>query len=166
MSSMKIKDMMQTDPVLISPDTDFHSLFCRFSSIPGSLLIVVDDDKRLLGVVTSYDVLRRMVPHYMDSHLASTLTDDELLVKNAFTRSAGLTARDVMVTNVLYVAAGDPFMRAKAIINDRGINALPVVDAEGRVVGEVCRKDVLAYLSTHCLQCACELSRTPAKDRA
>jgi CBS domain-containing protein len=56
---------------------------------------------------------------------------------------AGLLAADLMVGPVVTVAADASLADAARLMLDRGVNALPVVDGQGRVVGMVGIKDVL-----------------------
>jgi CBS domain-containing protein len=61
-----------------------------------------------------------------------------------------MRAADIMNPNVVTVASGSSLATATDILLEHGINALPVVDESGRVVGVVGIRDVLrAPLSSH-----------------
>jgi len=58
--------------------------------------------------------------------------------------SAGLTVRDVMTTAVVTIGPRTGLKEAAARLRTGGFSALPVVDAEGRVVGVLSEADLLA----------------------
>lgn len=156
---MKIRDMMNPNPIMVGPELRFGDLFCRYTNLIGAQLHVVDDGNMLLGVIASQDIMRRMLPAYLDTHLASLMVEDEMLVRKGFERNLDTTARDVMQTGVPTLMAKDPFIKAKAIMSETTSSAIPVVDEDERLVGEITCTHVLAYLSTHCLECACEMPK-------
>lgn len=80
---------------------------------------VVDPSLRVLGVVAESDVLM----------------DD---------RPGRATARDVMSSPALTVTVGTTVGVARALLATHRIGRLPVVDHRGRLVGIVCRRDLLA----------------------
>jgi len=53
----KVRDMMTADPTTIGPDSSVHDAARVIASSRHNRLPVVDDDRRLLGVVTRLDVL-------------------------------------------------------------------------------------------------------------
>jgi CBS domain-containing protein len=50
---------------------------------------------------------------------------------------------DVMTTEVAVVREGTPFKRVAAVMAEHGVSGLPVLDADGRVVGVVSEADLL-----------------------
>ena len=54
------------------------------------------------------------------------------------------TAKDIMTENPITVAPDDDIAAAVAILVQQRINGLPVVDADGRLVGILCQSDLVA----------------------
>ncbi|TMS00263.1 CBS domain-containing protein [Nonomuraea basaltis] len=54
-----------------------------------------------------------------------------------------IIVRDVMTTHVASVAAGTPFKDVAELLVRRGVSAVPVLDADGRVAGVVSEADLL-----------------------
>jgi CBS domain-containing protein len=98
-------------------------------------LPVLDTDNRLIGIVTLGD-LREARPSP-----ASTLSIYEmnyLLSK--------LTVESVMTHSPYTVTADTPIQRAAQIMLDRRVSGLPVVNAEGALVGIITESDIFRML--------------------
>ncbi|MFF3744279.1 CBS domain-containing protein [Streptomyces kronopolitis] len=85
-------------------------------------LPVVDAEDRVIGVVSATDLRR---------HRSATATDGTF------------TADAVMSAPARTVRADDSVVRAARLMSTSGIERLPVVDEEARLVGMVTRRDVL-----------------------
>jgi CBS-domain-containing membrane protein len=143
----------------VGPDTEFQTLLCKLAHTPGRLLHVVDEDGKLQGIISSFDLLHKIVPSYLSSDLAGIMDDEDEMVRRAYEKCRDMTARDLMTTDVMTLSANCLLMEAGALFREHGANAFPVVDDGGRVLGELTRKEVLAHMTTHCLECACEIPR-------
>ncbi|MEV6566923.1 CBS domain-containing protein [Streptomyces kronopolitis] len=85
-------------------------------------LPVLDAEDRVIGVVSATD---------LQHHRCATTTD------------GALTADAVMSTPARTVRADDSVVRAARLMSTSGMERLPVVDEEARLVGMVTRRDVL-----------------------
>jgi len=54
---------------------------------------------------------------------------------------------DVMTTTVVVLAPDTPITEAAAIMRERGVNRIPIVDADGGLVGIVARDDIVAAVA-------------------
>ncbi|EFL51126.1 CBS domain containing protein [Solidesulfovibrio fructosivorans JJ]] len=147
---MRIRNMMHKSLAVIGPDVDFAALLAAYRQMESRLVYVVDKDGKLLGVISSYDILRVMFPFYLDSNLVKALPDDESVLRQAFSACKGQPAADIMTTDFAAVTPDALFLEAEALIAERGVNVLPVIDDEGRLVGEVSRRAILKYLAERC----------------
>ena len=149
-----VSDIMDREPVTVSPDTDVKSLIevLQKNELPG--VPVVDADNKVLGIVTDSDLVISdeeadfHLPHYVNImggivFLESTKHFEER-AKKAF-------ASDVeeMMTSEHLVTVGpdEPAEHAARKISEKHHNRLPVVDGDGKLVGVVTRVDVLAALT-------------------
>ena len=148
---MLLRDLMTTNPAAIGPNTLFADLLAIYRDMDSMLLYVVDDEARLVGVISSYDILRVMLPFYLDSNLAKALPDDEAVIRHAFHACRGMPASAVMSRDLITLRPDDSFLTAEALFAERGMNILPVLDAEGRLVGELARRTALKHLAGLCL---------------
>ncbi len=107
------------NPVTVSPDTDVTTARQKMADADIGGLIVTDEAGRLLGIVTTRDVL--------------------LAPDGSIPVSRVMTPRDQMVVS----PAGQPLETARQILFDRRIEKLPMVDAENKVVGLITAQDII-----------------------
>jgi CBS-domain-containing membrane protein len=148
---MLLRDLMSTRPAAIGPDLPFEELLATYRDMDSLLLYVVDAEHILLGVISSYDILRVMLPFYLDSNLVKALPDDEAVVRHAFSACRTLPASALMTKDFVALNPGDSFLSAEALFAERSLNILPVVDAKGRLVGEIARRSALKHLAARLL---------------
>lgn len=147
---MRIRHMMHANPATVGPDVTFAALLRAYRKMDSRLVYVTDSDRRLLGVVSSYDLLRTMLPFYLDSNLARALPDDASVIRQAFAACKDRPVAEIMTRDFVAVGPDDSFLEAEALIAERGVTVLPVVDAGGRLLGEVSRRAILKYLAGRC----------------
>ena len=136
--------------VLAKPDCDYKSLLCKIADSVPRLAYIVDDNYKLLGIVSAVDLLKEIVPTYMNADLARSLTDDADFLKKQVEKVKNKCARDIMVTKFSFLLPHHQLLKADAMIAERGFNTLPVVDEQGKLLGEITRLDILLYLVTNC----------------
>lgn len=98
----------------------------------------VVDGGVVVGVITLRDLLER------EGHLSSQTTGPFLRAERHL---SNLSVADVMTKDVVTVGADDPLVRALEMMDETGVNRLPVVNDEGRPVGILARDDVLRAMA-------------------
>lgn len=112
-------DIMTSPVITVPADASAQHIAEILTGHRVSAAPVVDPDGRLLGLVSEFDLLAKQ----------------------------GRTAREVMTTAVITVSAATPVEDVRHLLIERRIRRVPVVD-EGRLVGIVSRRDVVALLAT------------------
>jgi CBS domain-containing protein len=135
----KIEDVMTRDVAVIGPDAEFQDIVAVLEARRISALPVVDDERRILGIVSEADLLRAQVEQAEDAHLLPGLRR----LTNRRTKGAGHTARDLMTSPVVSVESSSSTLRGARLMDRHHVKRLPVVDAGGRLVGIVSRCDLL-----------------------
>lgn len=146
---MKVADIMHAVVETVAPDTDFRTLLARQQDKASQLLYVLDQGK-LVGVISSLDLLKAMAPAWLDANLSRAVGDDQPLTLRSLQENAGRTARELMTPDPVTLSPQDHVLRAETLIRDTGVNVLPVVDAAGRLLGEVTRRDILNAVAKIC----------------
>ncbi|MFJ6479769.1 MULTISPECIES: CBS domain-containing protein [unclassified Streptomyces] len=129
MKHIKVGDLMTDEVVAVVSATSFKDVAKLLAQHDISGLPVVDDEDRVVGVVSESDLLIRqgtpVAPHTEASSLAE------------------VTAGEVMSTPAVTVDAEETAADAARLMTRRNVERLPVVDEEGRLVGIVTRRDLL-----------------------
>jgi acetoin utilization protein AcuB len=96
-------------------------------------LPVVDDDNRLVGMITDRDI-RSALPYDLTKGVATTGEREKF---------AHLMVGDVMSTDLLPVSPTHTLQDAILLLEKKKVGALPVVDEQNRVVGILSVRDLL-----------------------
>lgn len=147
---MRIRQMMRDTLATVGPDAPFAALVAAHRRRDSRLVYVVDDQTRLLGLVSCYDLLRAALPFFVDANLARALPEDAAVVCAGFAACQDRTAAEIMQREVVSVGPDDTVFSAEALFAEGRFNVLPVVDAAGRVVGELTRRRILDFLARQC----------------
>jgi CBS domain-containing protein len=115
MKHMKVGGLMTDDVVSAVPATSFREVAKMLAEHDISGVPVLDQDDHVVGVVSESDLLARHK----------------------------LTARDLMTSPAVTVHAEETVADAARLMVRRGVERLPVVDEEERLVGIVTRRDLL-----------------------
>lgn len=112
-------DIMTADVVSVSPDTTVEQVIDLFEHYGVSGLPVVDDENRLLGMITEYDLLRSIRTLEM----------------------VGIAA-DFMTRNVITVEHHASLVDVINTLLSSRVRRVPVIN-DGKLVGVVSRRDLL-----------------------
>lgn len=150
---MLIKSIMTTKVVTLSPDDTIASASMKMSSARISGAPVVEESGKLIGILSEADILRSLKTHQRSLHLVypslssisvtfqEQVTERETL--DAYKEIENVKVRDVMTTEVEVAREDEELRGAIKKMVAKGINRLPVVDSENKVIGIVTRGDIL-----------------------
>jgi CBS domain-containing protein len=122
---MHLTDVMATQVVSVSPDTMLGDAARRMVEVDIGAAVVLDESGDLVGVITERDLMR----------CVSEGTDPSTPVEQRMTR------------HVLTTAPETGIPEAMAMMVDGHFRHLPVVNADGHVIGIVSMRDLMAYTS-------------------
>jgi CBS domain-containing protein len=140
---MKAADVMTAHLITVGPDTEVRQiaetlLHHRISAVP-----VVDEQQRLLGIVSEGDLVLRAeneTEHKRSWWLTLFGGFDERSAM--FIKTHGRYARDVMTRNVVSVSEDTELGEIAQLLERHRIKRVPVV-RDGRVVGIISRANLL-----------------------
>jgi len=146
---MQVKDCMKSNVYTIMPSTSIREAASIFSQKHIGSLPVVDEQGKLVGLLQLHDLLELVLPDFIK------LIDDFNFVPNfgaVETRrpSAEILALPVskLMQKPVSIDAESGLLRAFSLLHKHQLHDLPVVDAQGKLVGIVSRVDVgAAFLS-------------------
>lgn len=134
-----VGDLARQDVPTVGPDATLGEVIDAVTATRLNRAIVIDSDRRVVGVVRDAEVIARLDPAQHSGVLAA-------LMGRAKPTADASTAKDVMVTPAITVAADRSVEEAARLMTDARVKVLPVVDADGRFVGAVDRADLLRYV--------------------
>jgi CBS domain-containing protein len=142
---MKAKDVMTTKVATVGPDMPINAIAALCLDRHISAVPVIDDDRRILGIVSEGDLMRRGETERRPSWWLAAFSNAEELARE-FTKTRGIRAKDVMTREVLTVTEETPIATIAELLEKRRIKRVPVV-RDGRIVGIVSRADLLRALA-------------------
>lgn len=147
MNDLKVTDVMTRLVVTLRPQETIQEAARRLLSNRISGAPVVDGG-RLVGVISEADLVRAYTPPARSRASLVATTPLMFLLRGTPPHDAhNTTVRDVMTTAVISISPGASLWEAAALIDRHGIRRLPVVDAEGVVVGIVARADLVRAMA-------------------
>jgi CBS-domain-containing membrane protein len=146
-------DVMTTRVIWVRKDATFREMVVALREYRVSAFPVVDDDRKVIGVVSEADMLNKEAlidePGFVDG----------ILHRRDQAKARGVTAGDLMTTAVVAVRPEDTVEHAAKLMYDRSVKRLPVTDENGHLVGIVSRADVLSVFDRTDSAIAHEITR-------
>jgi CBS domain-containing protein len=143
---MIVRDLMTTHPLSVLPTVPVRAIVELLSEHGISGVPVLDSHGVLLGVVTESDLLRRLsLPDEPRRGWFRGMFDDQDLAAVRYARAHGMTARDVMTTQLWTIGDDSTAGHAARLLEEHGVRRLPVV-RDDRLVGMISRADLLRAL--------------------
>lgn len=139
---MKVKDVMTTDVATTDPDTLLKEAARELVRRRISGMPVVDSDLQVLGVVSEADILAKegSEPRGGGGFLQWLVDPGDPWITARFD---AVTVGEAMSTPAQTITPDRPLAEAATIMLDEGVNRLPVVDTDGKLVGLVSRGDLV-----------------------
>ena len=160
-----VRDAMTRDVTTIAQDRDVHELEKLMLGQKVHGLPVVDEDGRLVGVVSQTDVLAWHFEAGVDGASfygeSGVLLDKERTGNLHISDIRSATVKEIMSPLVYCVAEDRPVVEAAATMIRNWIHRLIVVDDDLRVLGVISAIDLL-----HCIPGASEMLREVSRTRS
>jgi len=145
---MKAKDIMEPLDLYLYPTDTVRTAIHKMTGPPRpgekagvKGLTVLDENKKLVGMLDMLDILKALMPFYMDLSNLSEFAWDGMLERLA-ERIADKKVSDIMDHVLVTVESEASLMKCAESISKNDLQRLPVVDKEGRVVGIIYLRDL------------------------
>jgi acetoin utilization protein AcuB len=140
---MTVKDAMTKSPITIDPDAPLGTAVATMKDRRVRHLPVVDDQGRLIGMITDRDLRNAAFSPALAEYLSRGAQRRLRGVTEAFEE---MRVRDAMTWGVVTTRPEAPLAQAAAIMVEGHFGSLPVVEG-GKLVGLVTERDVLKALA-------------------
>lgn len=147
---MKAKDIMQKTVITIKPDTTIEEIAKILTDNHISGAPVVDDENKLIGIVTEGDLLHKettpRLPGVLSILGAFIYYNGLDKHKEDFRKLAASKASEIMTTDVITVTEGAEINEIASIMINQSINRVPVIRNK-KLVGIISRADIIKTLA-------------------
>jgi CBS-domain-containing membrane protein len=135
---MKIKDVIKRDVLTVKADDSLKKamiIICR-NKISG--LPVVDDDNKLIGIISEKDILKAMYlsPQEYIEYGATAFNEDR------YKDIMDDKVESVMSTTLTTATIDDDALKVASLMILKKVRRIPIVDNEGKVIDLVSQGDI------------------------
>jgi len=137
--SSTVADVMTRSVVAVRRNADYKEIVWALRHYRVSACPVIDDADRVIGVVSGTDLLYKQA----ESELPAGLVRLSWRLSEQ-TKAAAATAEQLMTSPAVVVQPRASIADAARLMQHKQIRRLPVVDADGRLIGIVTKCDLLS----------------------
>ncbi|QFT84412.1 Hypoxic response protein 1 [Halomonas sp. THAF12] len=141
---MRAADVMTPHVITVSPNSEVREIASLLLEHGISAVPVVDEDERVLGIVSEGDLIRRAEDDRRDK--AWWLRMFEVGDPGEYVKTHGRLAHEIMTREPVTIDEGTPVQEIARLLEKRRIKRVPVV-RDGRLVGIVSRANLLRGFS-------------------
>lgn len=148
MGALCCADIMSRDLVTVEYSTELEEVWALLRAHKIATLPVIDHNRRVLGMVSLVDILKRADLERYDTF--------QTRLGKFLRRTPGLTtdkpevAGHIMAKPAITIGMDAHILELVPMFSDRGLHHLPVVDERKGLVGMVTQSDLIAALYHHC----------------
>jgi len=149
-SKIFARDIMNANPPHCHMDTSVEEIARRFADEDVTGMLVVDDDQRLLGVITESDLIDQQRNLHVPTAIAlfdMVIPMGEARFEEELAHMQAMTVGDLVQTDVVSVSVDSDLNDISSLMGDKSIHHLPVLDGDA-VVGLIGKHDVIKALVT------------------
>jgi len=140
---MKIKEIMEKEVISLSKDTKVKDAFLKLLELHISGLPVLDENLKLVGMFTEKDILRAILPGYLDKVGRFVYEENPKIVRKRLVEIQELPVKDLMRHEVVTVDEDTSLCEVARLMLTQNVRRIPVLNKEKKVVGIVAREDIL-----------------------
>ncbi|GAA2575025.1 CBS domain-containing protein [Dactylosporangium fulvum] len=140
MNSLLVRDVMTRGVVTVAPGFGYKQIVDLLIERGVSAVPVVDDARKVLGVVSEADLLHKVEFDGADVHARLFERRRHRVAKR---KASGDTAGSLMSSPAVTVPATATLTQAARLMERHNVKRLPVLDDAGDLVGIVSRRDLL-----------------------
>ena len=147
---MYIKDVMTKEVITVNENDTVEKSASILAKHDLSGLPVVDDNGRVVGIITEGDLIKHnsevQVPAFLEILGGIIYLDDPNKYLDDVKKSMGYFVKTVMTDDVITINQNEKVEDAASLLVRKKIKKLPVLDEDGKLVGIISRKDVMNHL--------------------
>ena len=139
---MRIHDVMSTGVLMPQKTDTVGSVVIKMINRHCGAIPVIEDDGRLVGIVTLRDVMLPLYPNFGDYIHDAVHSRDFVEMEEGYAEILGKKVEEIMSRNPLTVSPHTPVLEAASYMGLKNFRRIPVVDNKGMLVGMVSIGDI------------------------
>jgi CBS domain-containing protein len=147
-----VADVMSRNPITVKSETPLKEVVQILAARRISGLPVVDQSDKLIGVVSETDLMWQETgatpPAYIMILDSVIYLENPARYERDLHKALGQTVGEVMSRDPVTTNPDQPLSEAARLMHERSIHRLPVLDANGHVVGILTRGDIVRAMAT------------------
>lgn len=147
---MKVKDIMKKDVHCLRKSMDIKEVVDLIYKSGVSGMPVIDDQRRVIGMVTEADLLQKekepRLPSYIDILGSIFYIEGVKRYEEELKKVIAIKVEEIMTTHVMVVKEDESAEKVARIMVEGSVNRVPVVNEQEELVGIVSRHDMLKLL--------------------
>lgn len=150
---MKVKDLMEPIKSWLTPEMSLREAIQVMKStkrghgLPVNGIVVLDGAMNLVGIVSTIDIMRIIIPSHMYFDTQHDLISWESLRKEKSISIQAINVSKIMSEDVRVISAEESLLRCADVLLTEQIRRLPVTRSDGKVVGVIYLRDVYNALT-------------------
>ncbi len=133
----QIRKLIVEKPVIVHENETIKELILAITGEPRARVIcVVNDDKKLVGLVTVHDLVKLILPKVPE------LLEVDILGPSVWRKLCAEYAHEIMMPPI-YVKDDENIESVLNKLQEAGLDSLPVVDSELHIIGEINLLEIL-----------------------
>ncbi len=145
----RARDIMTKEILTVTPKTSVSELAELFTTHNINGVPVVDDEGKLLGVVTENDLIYQKkkvhIPTVINILDSVIYLESPEKMKQEMQKITGVTVQDIYTSNVVTIGQETPIDEIATIMAEKNIHTLPVLDNDN-LIGVIGKGDIIKTL--------------------
>ena len=134
-----VKDIMKP-AITVTEEMKIIELLDFIDKRKFSILLVVDKNNVLTGMVTEQDLIKLVKPE-PTSPIAGNIWFDTVEKSHG-----NKPIKEIMNTKIISISPNDTIDSALKVMNNYNVRVLPVIDAENKIIGVIRLRDIFEKL--------------------
>ncbi len=144
---VRVREIMNPEPKKVTLTTPVSEVARLLLSSTFTGLPVVDEDNRPVGVISQTDLIYKAG---LPMRLGLLAAAEDAKIEAVLAAMATKPAREVMTTPPVIIPQEELVTAAVELMLQKGVKRLPVVDDQGRLVGNISRVDIFHSILREC----------------
>lgn len=140
-NELHVGDIMRP-AIMVHEEETLEAVLTRMIGEKRNSLVVVDGAGKLVGAVNAIDIIKAVLPDYLEDDLVAARFASEALLKEDAIKAKSTPVREFMSTDIPTVEPDAGILEAASMAIRHGRGRITVVDQDGKPQGTITRTEI------------------------